>query len=73
MDQLAINCNRSAKPLLFKRREDVTCGNRWIFEVADLIEKRFHASILIQIDQKGDDISPWIQVFVNARKWLEGK
>lgn len=23
-------------------------------------------------DRKGDDISPWIEVFVNARKWLEG-
>lgn len=22
-------------------------------------------------DRKSDDISPWIEVFVNARKWLE--
>ena len=22
---------------------------------------------------RGDDISPWIEAFINARKWLEGK
>ena len=24
-------------------------------------------------DRKGDDISPWIEVFLNARGWLEGR